>query len=634
MQRTFSRLQLWLLLLSFLALIVSTQSARASVALVSFDVATSADGKGVEIRWVTGTEKDSAGFIVKRTTEPTKYLEVEPGDDGNNPETIVKAQDDIIDLENQGRTEKNIASRGGVSAGDTYTVYDRSAEVGVTYYYMLVELGTNSSWNDVATDSVTVGEQVTPEPEDGLLIIPTTGPDTVTNSTATPVVEATPTEEGGNTSDETTTSTEATPTVEGEPTSDPNAVATETVASDETSSAEAGETPIPTPTEIGDIAEPTVEGEEATAPPADSAAPGVTPTKTLQPLDTPTPSPTPDPNRSAEDATATAVAAPTELPSAPVEEITSPEQPTASFPEEAEVTATPEPDAPPPAPSSEEATSAPDAPTTSEEATNAPDAPTTSEEATNAPDAPTTSEEATSTPAPTTGEEAASTPPAPTTGEEATTAPDAVPNAEQPTPAPIGSSLPTATPQTSPTEQATNAVINSDPVATAIPQVEQPTDTTNGNPPAEQPSAVEPTIVAPAENSGGENATVVPAESESVVAPDNTTNNSAETNTLSEQPEENNGVPNAEAEEASPAVDNIASNDTSEYEEPGSVNPDGNVNPVTSSGDLPPPSRIGQEEKESGTNPMIWAGFVGAVLVFGAGAVGSIMLFTRRQQKE
>ena len=624
MGRILNRSTVWLLFFSLLALLVSTHSARASVALVSFDVATSADGNGVEIRWVTGTEQDTSAFLVKRTTDPEKYLEVAEGQEGRNPQDVVKATDDIIEVENEGRTEQSISARGNVSAGAEYLVYDRSAEVGTTYYYMLVEIESTNAWQDVSTDKVTVGEKVTPETNEGLIVVPTTDPNAPESSTATPSVDATPTEEGGNAPTDTTdTTTDTTETA----TETPVSGAEETTPTDEQPteipSADATETPIPTPTEIGAVAEPTaegVEGEEAASPSDATAEPGVQPTKTLRPLDTPTPSPTSDPNRSAEDATATAEAptveptatlegGATSVPSAPIEEIDSPEQPTPSFPDEAMVTATPEPGVTTPA---EEPATAPDggSDTNEEPTTDAAIAPAPPEEATVAP------------------------------GDQ----PESAEPTQQPTPAPIGVSLPTATPESViaepvvPTEQAQDPV-GSDPVATEAASVEQPVvDPDNSS--AEQPTEAPITSESGATTENGNDVAQATEAVPSDTVADN--NSSAEATDVSGQPEEIAGVPDAGAQEVDSAYTNvdgekIASNpddNRNDNEQPGKVVIQDNATNVTSSGDLPPPSRIGQDEKESGTNPLIWAGFIGAVLVFGAGAAGSIMLFTRRQQKE
>ena len=157
---------------------------------------------GVELKWETSTEFETAGFRVQRSDN---------GEDG-----------DFTDLANIGF----VPAEGG-SFGAIYERTDDTAVLGQIYWYKLQEVETNGTISDLLIVEVTAG--ATPTPTPFVLATPTTGspPTSIPTSTSaptntpTPTSSATATENAGNTTISTTTPT---------PTPSPRATSTTTNA--------------------------------------------------------------------------------------------------------------------------------------------------------------------------------------------------------------------------------------------------------------------------------------------------------------------------------------------------------------------------------------------------------------------
>ncbi|MFQ5398406.1 MAG: hypothetical protein ACE5E7_02285 [Anaerolineae bacterium] len=133
----------WILFLILLALLVGNPALPAhadvptNVGLVSFDVIPL--DNAVRITWSTATELGTAGFMIKRRTEPDGTLDY---------------------LQNIGF----ITSLGNPTVGADYEVTDDTAVNGITYTYQLVEIEANSNENPLDHKTVTVGAEPTSTP--------------------------------------------------------------------------------------------------------------------------------------------------------------------------------------------------------------------------------------------------------------------------------------------------------------------------------------------------------------------------------------------------------------------------------------------------------------------------------------
>lgn len=107
----------------------------ASVELIRFELTPQTNG--VEIEWETGTETETAGFLVHR------------GQNGNFQ--LLEA----IGL---------VLAEGSPTIGAIYTVVDETAVNGETYTYKLYEIEQNSSQIEIAADTITAGAQPTATP--------------------------------------------------------------------------------------------------------------------------------------------------------------------------------------------------------------------------------------------------------------------------------------------------------------------------------------------------------------------------------------------------------------------------------------------------------------------------------------
>ena len=265
-------------------LLMSYGIVRAAVTLNDFEVDLLANGN-VEITWETGTETDSSGFYVQRSTDRNELTS--PG--GTSAD--LRVNDSLIN------------ARGDQISGANYSLIDDDVETGETYYYMLVdiELSGKITAYPEEIESITIdedgnvgiGDDPTETPTPRPSATPTTPADDDDDPTATPTQE--PTTETG---DGTPTSTPR-PTNTTEPTAipDPDDDA-EDDEDDEGDGQEddgrvfvtpddlLGTSPTDVPTDVP-TATPT---EEPTTVTGDG-----TPTSTPRPTNTPAPTSTPRP---------------------------------------------------------------------------------------------------------------------------------------------------------------------------------------------------------------------------------------------------------------------------------------------------------------------------------------------------
>ena len=315
-----------------------------------------------------------------------------------------------------------------------------------------------------------------------------------------------------------------------------------------------------------------------------------------------------------------------------------------------QATATPETPTPTAEPTETPAPTATEEPTATAEPTNTPE-PTATAEPTNTPEPTSTTQpgEPTSTPAPTNTPEPTATE-EPTAEPTATAEPEAEPTAEpvateaaaEPTsePEPEATAEPAATEESAvevevdPTEapvEPTPVPLQTDGEPTAIPAQVEPADDGSDSAETESEEAIQIAPDTGIETSPVETAPDTSAEPEPAEV--------AAVPVAEAAQEEDTSYPAPEAREAAPdpyvggddgnAANSPVAAPEQPIEEPTGV---GLVGGNDDGGALPPP--IDAQAEESGTNPLIWIGFLGGLLVFGAGIVGSIMIFNRQRNSE
>lgn len=174
--------QLWgLLVLATLILnmLATPRPAQANVTLIDFTA--SASASGVNLAWSTGTEFESAGFIVKRATDLNAFQPLY--NDG-----------DVVAVTYQGESTTFIPAAGTSGAGASYAAADDGVETGVVYWYRLIEIEINQNRIELETESVTAGVLPTATPVGpGFSVPPTATPQPAATTSPTDTPQPTPT---------------------------------------------------------------------------------------------------------------------------------------------------------------------------------------------------------------------------------------------------------------------------------------------------------------------------------------------------------------------------------------------------------------------------------------------------------
>ena len=121
------RISLFAFFISLL-IVFTYQSVRANVGLVSFTA--TAQENAILIEWVTETELDNAGFIVRRSEHP------------------------VLDYED---ISPFILARGSGAGGAEYEFLDDDALEGITYYYQLEAWDINNNSETFGPVSAIIG---------------------------------------------------------------------------------------------------------------------------------------------------------------------------------------------------------------------------------------------------------------------------------------------------------------------------------------------------------------------------------------------------------------------------------------------------------------------------------------------
>lgn len=286
----------------------STQAEASDPLAVSLRIFTATgSAEGIVLEWATETEDGTAAFLLKRASSRNGFTPLVDNDWADD-------QIQFYEAGGSGELVWSIAGRGSVASGATYTVIDPDVEVGVTYWYQLVEQETSGNVHgasdlfDEYTKSAIAGHTPTPPPDGGdgsgvglSTPIPTptateskeetNTPTPLPTATSTPTTTPTntPSPEPTTPGNTTTITPSATPT--HTPTSTPTNLPTTTTTTEATSTLVASDSP---------------EDNTATPQPTETSTP--TPTPTATPTETPTPS---ESNNEPIPPTSTSIAVPT-----------------------------------------------------------------------------------------------------------------------------------------------------------------------------------------------------------------------------------------------------------------------------------------------------------------------------------
>ncbi len=128
------RISLFVFFLAGLVLL-TYQHGKANIGLLSFTA--TAQDNSILIEWVTETELDNAGFVIRRSEHP------------------------VLNFEDY---SPFILARGSAAGGATYEFLDEDVTDGITYYYMLQAWDINNSYENFGPVSATIGGTPTHTP--------------------------------------------------------------------------------------------------------------------------------------------------------------------------------------------------------------------------------------------------------------------------------------------------------------------------------------------------------------------------------------------------------------------------------------------------------------------------------------
>ncbi len=158
--------------------LTTPRPAQANVTLIDFTA--SASASGVDLAWSTGTEFESAGFILKRAVDPNAFLPL-------------YNDADVIAVAYEGERTSFIPAAGNSGTGATYAATDDAVEIGVVYWYRLIEIEINQNRIELETESVTAGVLPTATPTGPGFSLPPTATPTPSTSATSPTNTPPPT---------------------------------------------------------------------------------------------------------------------------------------------------------------------------------------------------------------------------------------------------------------------------------------------------------------------------------------------------------------------------------------------------------------------------------------------------------